>query len=211
MALAAVGGGPPVLLRRMSTPPSSRSIFAIFASMTDKSARSQTGLSALPSVFYSFASVAPIESAPMPATATFAPLPADDLAAARPSPPPSTSAVFLLSIAFYLAIWASRRIRCIRTGCSHPSKGLREQGFTQPRSIGWQRRIRPGCSRWSDRGQARASKAIAPRSSPCGLRLSSGPAESPASGTASASQDRSSSRPTRGRSPPGCTLPAAHS
>src|SRR5579863_3024716 len=93
---ADVGGGPPVLLTRISTGPRVLSASAIWASTRPISARSQV----MPWAMLPNAATAAMEvasaSGAMSARATFTPSPASASAMARPSPPPppSTSAVF---------------------------------------------------------------------------------------------------------------------
>src|ERR1700722_4880452 len=82
----------------MSTGPRSRSIFEMCPSIWVRSERSHIRPRLLMPVAANAAWVAVIESAPLPATAMFAPSCASDSAIARPKPPPpaSTSAVFPL-------------------------------------------------------------------------------------------------------------------
>ena len=90
-----VGGGPPVLLTRMSTGPSVCSTSATTASSRSSSPRSHTSGNAFTPAAFTRAAVAANASADRPAAATFAPSAARRAAIALPSPPlaPSTRAV----------------------------------------------------------------------------------------------------------------------
>ena len=84
---AGEGGGPPVLLTRMSIGPSSASIFAIEGSINERSPRSQTRLTTLPPLARSAAAVFASFSALVPVMATATPSSTRTSAIAAPSPP----------------------------------------------------------------------------------------------------------------------------
>jgi hypothetical protein len=90
-----VGGGPPVLLTRMSIGPSVRSTSAMLASITSSSLRSQMSGTALAPAASTWDTVAASASADRPAAATFTPSSPSRTAIAPPSPPlaPKTNAV----------------------------------------------------------------------------------------------------------------------
>ncbi len=94
MPCAPVGGGPPVLLNKMSTGPKARSTRVTWPSMAPRSARSQTKLSAR-ACGATAAAMRASASGLRPASATDTPSRASAKATAPPSPPvaPSTNAV----------------------------------------------------------------------------------------------------------------------
>ena len=135
---AGVGGGPPVLLTRMSTGPSSASMRATWRSIAARSARSHSRAQLRAPRPRTSSCAAASEDAERPARATLAPSRASAAAMARPSPPlpPSTSAVLP---AMPRSIWPLLFVS------GHPVRAAARSAAAQTRDrvqkSGWRSRI----------------------------------------------------------------------